>query len=204
MSSSSRVNFKKTPTNNVSIRLLPLTILRLYYLTKELDNSDPTYNRMTMFLLEIIQMSVAVVVSCLPFSRLLMTSVSSGLMTTNVRNHAPNFDGTADFNMSNIGQRFSQGAMRTPNSRLSKNSGMSKDSRRSRGLGSVSLISEPRNSKSWEVPWSSVKHTTKISNCSVTNIDGTPGSGSPSDSEQHIIRTTTEWTVNRDSVAESI
>lgn len=174
---------------------MPLVILRLYYLVIEIDTTDPSYQRTIMFLLEVVQMNVAIIVSCIPFSRLLMTSISSGLMTTNVRHHAPNFDGTADFNMAEFGQRFSGGAMRTPNSRFSKNS------RESRGLGSISLISEPRASysKGWEMPWRSVKHTTKISNCSVGITEATSGSDSPSEEEQNIIRTTTEWAVNRES-----
>lgn len=151
----------------------------------------------TSVLFEVIQMNVAIVVSCIPFSRLLITSVSSGLMTTNLRNHAPNFDGTAEFNMSNIGgQRFSQGAFRTPNSR------MSRSSRLSRGLGSISFP-EDRMSKSWELPWKNVKHTTKISNYSLGEPNGRVSPNhSPSDSEQNIIRTTTEWAVDRNSISE--
>lgn len=164
----------------------------MYYLSKELDTVDSPYDMTTSALFEIIEMNIAIIVSCIPFSRLLITSVSSGLMTTNIRNHAPNFDGHGDPNGSG-GQRFSDivfdiDRIRTPNTTRRD---------KSKGLGSMSnfdfsdMERLDRESKQWELPWGKARTTTRIENY-VAESGEASGSSSPSDSEQNIIRETIE------------
>jgi hypothetical protein len=189
-----QVNFEKSLTDKVlSVSLVPLAILRLYYLTKELGTSDSPYNLTTSMLLEVIQMNVAVIVSSIPFSRLLITSVLSGLLTTKIRTHAPNFGGTAELNLSHTEQSFSQGALRTPTSRTSQNS---KTSRSSNGPGRISL-SDVRNSKSLDVTRKNVEYAIY---CSVRDANGGSGSKNTTTSEWPIFSAAAEWAVDRVSL----
>jgi hypothetical protein len=110
-------------------------------------------------------MNVAITVSCIPFSRLLITSVSSGLLTANVHTHASNFGRTAEFNLSNMEERISQGATLESTSNTSKSPNQSGNSK---NIGTISL-GDNRNSKSWDVPWKNVKH---ISHCSENDENG--------------------------------
>ena len=108
-----QVKFEGGLTNKTrSTSLIPLAILRLYYLTREIGTSDSSYDLTTCMLLEVVQMNVAIIVSCIPFSRLIITSVSSGHLATNIRTHAPNFDGKAKSNLSNIEQRIFTGRVK--------------------------------------------------------------------------------------------
>lgn len=72
-------------------RVIPLSILRIYYLTSALDASDPTFEFYRPVLTTSIQTNLGIIVACLPFFRPFIESLESGLLTSDLRLLAPTF-----------------------------------------------------------------------------------------------------------------
>ncbi|KAF7853660.1 hypothetical protein EAF04_010651 [Stromatinia cepivora] len=156
------------------ILIIPLTVLHLIYLSSSLASPNPTLKTFNSTLLSTLQMNFAIIISCFPFSRLLITSVQSGLLTTSLRDHAPNYEGGTN----NI---FTLTRTSTKNASRNK---------------SVKPMQIPRG-------WRNVASATMVSKGSTGNevrSNRRERRGSPTKSEQHIIMATTEWAVDHHEI----
>lgn len=80
--------------------VVPVTVLRLVYLSSSLNSADPTFNDFRPVLTTIIQMNLSIIVSCAPFTKFVVSGVQSGLLTSNLRVLAPSYAGTHEYSKS--------------------------------------------------------------------------------------------------------
>lgn len=164
----------------------PIAILRLYFMSNEITADDPTFNTFRVTLLSIVQMNLGIIVSCIPFSKLLITSVQSGLLTTSLHTHVPKFDGTGRstvFSLSSITQKTTSTSTSQKVAVLGTQGSTRKES-----LQNIAM------------PWSDTIHTTHIAG--LQGEDSHWGRASPTGSEHHMIQTTTEWAVDHYAAGE--
>lgn len=94
----------KAPTN-ISNRVVPAAIMHAVLLSSSFHSTDSTYDDWKTILATIVETNVDIITACIPFSRLVASSVQSGLLNSDLRILAPVYNGIQEYSLTDPSAR---------------------------------------------------------------------------------------------------